>query len=99
MWPDWSFSGFGSEPPETQLLGINKIIAAFYEMPLVILAIGAGFRMIFAGAHLYGRSQGKHEAEHKRHRELVLAQMNARQAARKNARHTTEGDQRQTGED
>jgi hypothetical protein len=37
LWPDWSPIALGSIPPETQLLGVNKIIAGVYGLPMPVV--------------------------------------------------------------
>jgi len=37
QWPDWSPIALGSIPPETQLLGVNKVIAGVYRLPMPVV--------------------------------------------------------------
>ena len=50
QWPDWSPIAVGSIPPETQLLGVNKVIAGVYRLPMpVIIWLGG---MIVGGVSI-----------------------------------------------
>jgi hypothetical protein len=37
QWPDWSPIALGSIPPETQLLGVNNIMAGAYHLPMPLV--------------------------------------------------------------
>lgn len=45
-WPQWSASGLGFSPPETSLLGLNKILAEIYDLPIALSALLLGELLI-----------------------------------------------------
>ena len=48
-WPDWSPTLLGCEPPETSLVGLNRIIAWFYDLQCATLVAIGGAATFYVG--------------------------------------------------